>query len=167
MAEIRPSRMPQGEFAELLRKNGFPACSKAAVSLAERPNESGVQFTPQARETAQRLLNSARRPEKRANPNKTTVWFDDETRAWLETRAYMEDTSVGEIVRRIVADAKRDSTPSVYYTNAPVYYTDENGNTRMLHFSEIISGKINPEYNKYGIKVKAASGAATSEAAEG
>lgn len=102
MSQIRPSRMPQGEFAELLRENGFPACSKAAVSLAERPKETGVQFTPEARETAQRLLNSPRRPEKRANPNKTTVWFDDETRAWLETRAYMEDTSIGEVVRRIV-----------------------------------------------------------------
>ena len=49
MAEIRPIRMPQGEFAELLRRNGFPACSKAAVSLAERPKETGVQSLPQKR----------------------------------------------------------------------------------------------------------------------
>ena len=112
MAELRPSRMPQGEFAEMLRKNGFPACSKAAVSLAERPKETGVQFTPEARKTAQRLLNSPRRPEKRANPNKTTVWFDDETRAWLETRAYMEDTSVGELIRRIIGEARTKDTDS-------------------------------------------------------
>lgn len=106
MAEIRPSRMPQGEFAELLRRNGFPACSKAAVSLAERPKETGVQFTPEARETAQRLLNSARRPEKRANPNKTTVWLDDELREWVQTQAYLRDLPVGEFIRGIIREAK-------------------------------------------------------------
>ena len=156
MAEIRPSRMPQGEFAEMLRRNGFPACSKAAVSLAERPKETGVQFTPEARETAQRLLNSARRAEKRVNGNKTTVWFDDETRAWLETRAYMEDTSIGEVVRRIIGEERKKATP-------PLYYTDETGFSRMLHFSEIISGKIDPKITE--LHKIAASGAGTSEAA--
>jgi hypothetical protein len=98
--------MPQGEFAELLRRNGFPACSKAAVSLAERPKETGVQFTPEARETAQRLLNSARRPEKRVNPNKTTVWLDDELREWVQTQAYLWDLPVGDVIRRILKEAK-------------------------------------------------------------
>lgn len=106
MAELRPKHMTQGEFAELLRKNGFPACSKAAVSLAERPKETGVQFTPEARETAQRLLNSARRPEKRVNPNKTTVWLDDELREWVESRAYMEEISVGEFIRVALREYK-------------------------------------------------------------
>lgn len=105
MAEIRPRSMTQGELAELLRENGFPACSKAAVSLAERPKESGVQFTPEARNVAHGLLKSKRRAENRANPNKTTVWLDDETRIWLEERAYMEDSSVGTVIRDILAQA--------------------------------------------------------------
>lgn len=99
MADLRPRSMTQGELAELLRENGFPACSKAAVSLAERPKESGVQFTPEARNVARGLLKSTRRSESRVNPNKTTVW--------LEERAYMEDVSVGALIRKIIADAKK------------------------------------------------------------
>ena len=65
------------------------------------------QFTAEARNVAQSLLARARRSENRKNANKTTVWFDDETREWLETRAYLEDSSVVEIIRRIVAEAKK------------------------------------------------------------
>lgn len=107
MADLRPRNMSQQEFADMLRDHGFPACSKAAVSLAERPKESGVQFTPEARNVAQGLLKSTRRSESRVNPNKTTVWLDDETRIWLEERAYMEDVSVGALIRKIIADAKK------------------------------------------------------------
>lgn len=107
MAEIRPRSMTQGEFAELLREHGFPACSKAAVSLAERSKESGVQFTPEARNVAQGLFKSKRRAENRANPNKTTVWLDDDTRIWLEERAYMEDSSVGAVIRAILMEARK------------------------------------------------------------
>lgn len=107
MEPLRPHNMTQGAFASMLRSHGFPACSKAAVSLAERPKESGVQFTAEARNVAQSLLARARRAENRKNANKTTVWFDDATREWLETRAYLEDSSVGGIIRRIVAEAKK------------------------------------------------------------
>ena len=112
MAELRPKRMTQGEFAELLRENGFPACSKTAISLAERSKETGVGFTAEARNVARGLLNSTRRTENRKNGAKTTIWFDEETRAWLEQRAYMEDSNVGEIVRRIVNEY-RQATSSV------------------------------------------------------
>ena len=109
METLRPHNMTQGAFALMLRSHGFPACSKAAVSLAERPKESGVQFTTEARNVAQSLLNRARRAENRKNANKTTVWFDDETREWLETRAYLTDSSVGEIIRQIVAEARKSA----------------------------------------------------------
>jgi len=130
MADLRPRNMTQWEFAELLRGNGFPACSKAAVSLAERPKETGVQFTPEARKTAQGLLNSTQgaleedvaiadrryepmatggrrygRTENRKNGRKTTVWLDDEMREWVETRAYLEDVPVGEFIRQILREA--------------------------------------------------------------
>lgn len=105
MSQLRPRSMSQGAFAALLCEHGFTACSKTAVSLAERPKESGVQFTPEARKAAQGLLKSTRRQENRVNGNKTTVWFDDETRAWLEQRAWLEDMSVGEIIRNLVTEA--------------------------------------------------------------
>ena len=102
MAELRPKGMTTEQFSGLMKQHGFPACSRAAISLAERPNESGVQFTQRFRNAAQDLLNAPRRRENRKNGNKTTVWFDDETRAWLEQRSYLEDSSIGEVVRRIV-----------------------------------------------------------------
>lgn len=107
METLRPHNMTQGAFALMLRSHGFPACSKAAVSLAERPKDSGVQFTPEARNVARGLLNSPRRRENRKNANKTTVWLDDETRIWCETRAYMEDLPVGELIRRILRNAMK------------------------------------------------------------
>lgn len=105
MADLRPRNMTQAEFAAMLQREGFSACSKTAVSLAERPAESGVQFTPQARKVAQGLLKSTRRAENRANPNKTTVWLDDDLRAWVEQKAYLDDTNVGTVIRDILAQA--------------------------------------------------------------
>lgn len=106
MAELRPRNMTQAAFAALLREHGFPACSKAAVSLAERPKESGVQFTPDARNVAQGLLTRARRAENRVNGRKTTVWLDDELREWVDTQAYLWGIPSGEVVRRILQEVK-------------------------------------------------------------
>ena len=119
MSELRPRSMSQGELAELLKGAGFTACSKTAVSLAERSKETGVQFTPEARKAARNALKSTsegetagarcaplRREENRKNGRKTTVWLDDELREWVETRAYMEDLPVGEYIRRILKEAK-------------------------------------------------------------
>lgn len=75
------------------------------ASLSDRKNQ--VYNSAEARNVVQSLLNRARRSENRKNENKTTVWFDDETREWLETRAYLTDSSVWEIIRRIVAEAKK------------------------------------------------------------
>lgn len=130
MSQLRPRSMSQGAFAELLREHGFTACSKAAVSLAERPKESGVQFTPQARKAAQGLLKSPRRQENRVNGNKTTVWFDDETRAWLEKEAYLTDSCVGELIRKILRQAMENDAAKKY---------------KALHW-------MNPEYNERFLK---------------
>lgn len=42
--QLRPRHITQDAFAAKLREAGFPACSKAAVSLAERSKESGVRL---------------------------------------------------------------------------------------------------------------------------
>lgn len=116
METIRPHNMTQGAFALMLHSHGFPACSKAAVSLAERPKDSGVQFTPEAKNAARALLTAAAeanpagraandrpyRPENRKNGRKTTVWLDDEMRAWCETQAYLLDVPVGELIRELI-----------------------------------------------------------------
>ena len=106
MSELRPKHMTQGEFAALLRENGVPSCSKTAISLAERSKDTGVGFTAEARNVAQGLLNSARRAENRVNPNKTTVWLDDETREWLDTQAYLWGIPSGEVIRRILWEVR-------------------------------------------------------------
>lgn len=130
MEQIRPRSMSQGAFAELLREHGFAACSKTAVSLAERPKESGVQFTQEARKAAQGLLKSTRRAENRVNGNKTTVWLDDETRAWLEKEAYLTDSCVGELIRKILRQAMENDAAKKY---------------KALHW-------MNPEYNERFLK---------------
>jgi hypothetical protein len=135
--------MKQEDFSEMLRKNGFPACSKAAVSLAERPKETGVQFTPEARKTAQALLNSTPdgdkavvaindhrygKVENRKNGRKTTVWLDDETRTWLETEAYLTDSCVGELIRMILRKAIENAASDAGTSEAAkVERTDCNG----------------------------------------
>lgn len=103
--QLRPKHITQDAFAAKLREAGFPACSKAAVSLAERSKESGVEFTAEARKAAQKLFNQPRRAENRVNPNKTTIWLDDDLRAWVEQKAYLDDTSVGTVIRGILAQA--------------------------------------------------------------
>ena len=115
MADIRPRGMSQGELAELLKANGFPACSKAAVSLAERPKESGVQFTPEARNVAQERFKStgqAVRTENRTNGRKTTVWLDEEMRIWCETTAYLREMPVGELIRSLIRAEMKKTAPT-------------------------------------------------------
>ena len=111
MNQLRPKHMTQGDFAAMLRVAGFTACSKTAVSLAERPKESGVEFTAEARKIAQGLLNSPRRAENRKNPNKTTVWLDDDLREWVETQAYLADVPVGTFIRDLISRAKKEGVP--------------------------------------------------------
>lgn len=161
MAELRPKGMTTEQFSGMMRKHGFPACSRAAISLAERPNESGVQFTQRFRNAAQDLLNAPRRKENRKNGNKTTVWLDDELREWVEKEAYLTDSCVGELIRKILRQAMENDAAKKY---------------KAMHW-------MNPEYNerflKYNVErktladivceaiEKAASDAATSEAAGG
>lgn len=118
MAELRPRNMTQDAFAAKLRGAGFPACSRAAVSLAERSKESGVEFTAEARKVAQELFKQPRRAENRKDGNKTTVWLDDELREWVETRAYMESIPVGELIRRIIREAKESAASDAGTTEA-------------------------------------------------
>ena len=104
--QLRPRNITQDAFAAKLREAGFPACSKAAVSLAERSKESGVEFTAEARKAAQKLFNQPRRAENRKDGNKTTVWLDDDLREWVESRAYMEEISVGAFIRVVLREHK-------------------------------------------------------------
>jgi hypothetical protein len=142
--------MSQGAFAALLCDHGFTACSKTAVSLAERPKESGVQFTPEARKAAQGLLKSTRRRENRVNGNKTTVWLDDELRAWVQTQAYLYDYCVGEFIRRVLKKVMDESNGAQC---APL---------QADRLSALQAGRLPALQTE-----KAASDAATSEAAGG
>lgn len=115
MKQLRPKAMKQTEFAALLREHGFPACSPTAVSLAERPKETGVQFTPEARNVAQELFKStgqAVKTENRKNGRKTTVWLDEEMRIWCETTAYLREMPVGELIRSLIRAEMKKTAPT-------------------------------------------------------
>lgn len=133
MGQLRPRDMTQAAFAALLQGAGFEACSKAAVSLAERPKDSGVQFTQEAKNAARALLTAATeadpagrascdrscRPENRKNGRKTTVWLDDEMRSWCETQAYLLDIPVGELIRELIRrEMERKTAPEAATSEA-------------------------------------------------
>ena len=115
MKSLRPDGMKQAELAMILQKCGFHACTTTAVSLAERPKESGLQFTREARKAAEGHFKRPERQEKaenRKNGRKTTVWLDEEMRIWCETTAYLREMPVGELIRSLIRAEMKKTAPT-------------------------------------------------------
>lgn len=66
--------LSQGELVEVLRPV-YPAASKAAVSLAERTNLTGVQFHPNAVKAARAAMGRVKTAPKRVNDKRVTLWL--------------------------------------------------------------------------------------------
>lgn len=64
------------EFAEVL-KTEFPKANAAGVSLAERPNESGVTYTSEARRFIKRQFGEPERQDHRRDKEHLTCWLPD------------------------------------------------------------------------------------------
>lgn len=91
----------------LLLKPLYPRISKAAVSVAESPGESGVRFTAEARKTAYRLTGRVERKPKRIHNNHLTIWVDDRQARFLAR----QPTAKGEYIRRLIdEDMKKAAT---------------------------------------------------------
>lgn len=87
----------QIELVELL-KPLYPRISKAAVSVAEQPNASGVRFTTEARKTAYRLTGRVERKPRRAHNNHLTIWVDDKQLRFLARQPLPK----GEYIRSLI-----------------------------------------------------------------
>lgn len=101
--------------AELARrmKPAFPAISKAAVSLAMRPAETGVTFTPSANKTVAVVTGYARpRQEKRRCPVRIQARVTEaQARAFNAARAAMGHATVNDALvyalMQYIAEAKK------------------------------------------------------------
>lgn len=75
--------LTQGELADLL-KPAFPLISKAAISLAERTQFTGVQFAASAKNVARAKTGRVKQACKRVNAKRVTLWLDEDMLAWLK-----------------------------------------------------------------------------------
>jgi hypothetical protein len=64
------------DFAEILRDE-FPAANAAGVSLAERPEESGVTYTSDARRYIRDKFKIPQKAERRKDNAHLTCWLPD------------------------------------------------------------------------------------------
>ena len=83
-------------LAELM-KDTYPKMSKMAVSVAERSDETGVQYTSAAKKTAYILSGRVKPDTQRLHPARTTVWFTESQMKFLQQRE-----NIGDYIRSLV-----------------------------------------------------------------
>lgn len=83
-------------LAELM-KDSYPKMSKMAVSVAERSDETGVQYTSAAKKTAYILSGRVKPDTQRLHPARTTVWFTESQMKFLQQRE-----NIGDYIRSLV-----------------------------------------------------------------
>lgn len=81
-------------FAELMRKE-FPAANASGISLAERPEESGVTYTADARRFIKETFKIGKKQENRKDSAHLTCWLPEAVKdAFLRAkvkRGFMKD----------------------------------------------------------------------------
>jgi hypothetical protein len=97
----------------LLLKPIYPKISKAAVSVAENPDESGVRFTAAAKKTAYRLTGRVERKPKRAHNNHLTIWVDDRQLRFLAHQPMAK----GEYIRKLINEEMKRAATGATNTN--------------------------------------------------
>lgn len=102
----------QTELVDIL-KPLYPRLSKAAVSVAERPEESGVRFTGAAKKAAYRLTGKVERKPKRTHNNHLTIWVDDRQLRWLAK----QDLPKGEYIRQLIDDEIKNAATGATNTD--------------------------------------------------
>ena len=80
-----------------MMKESYPKMSRMAVSVAERSDETGVQFTTAAKKTAYILSGRVKPDAQRLHPSRTTVWFTESQMKFLQQRE-----NIGDYIRSLV-----------------------------------------------------------------
>ena len=103
-------KLSQKELVEAL-KPALPGVSMAAVSLAERPKVTGVQFTQKAVKAAYAATGHVKKPEKRRNPYRVTLWITADMKKWLQSQS--KGGNINDFLRgvilRMMKEARNDS----------------------------------------------------------
>lgn len=82
------------EFAAVLREE-FPKANAAGISFAERPDESGITYTTEARQFIKDRFGVTKKPEHRKSSARISCWVTEAEkeifRASKEKRGYCTD----------------------------------------------------------------------------
>lgn len=109
-AYMAEKRLTVRGIAETLKGSGWPRCSGAAVSMAARPSETGVQLVAQAfpvlyeifGEPSQKLVKRSR-VENRAKPFRVSVRFTESE--YTAFNAARGDVSAQEFAHALIMSA--------------------------------------------------------------
>lgn len=100
---IQSSDLTLDEIAAHMRSS-FPRASKAALSYAQRPKETGVTFTPSANKALAVLLGvTPPKKAKRKRPVRIQARLTEaETKAFNASRAVLKHSTVNDAIRYAV-----------------------------------------------------------------
>lgn len=79
-------KLSQADLVAALRP-ALPGISTTAISLAERSQVTGVQFTQKAVKAAYAATGHLKKSEKRRNPYRVTLWITADMKKWLQSQA--------------------------------------------------------------------------------
>ena len=79
-------KLSQADLVAALRP-ALPGISTTAISLAERSQVTGVQFTQKAVKAAYAATGHVKKTEKRRNPYRVTLWITADMKKWLQSQA--------------------------------------------------------------------------------
>lgn len=103
-ANIRKkSGLTCGEFAEKL-KDAFPAINKAAVSLAERSDISGVNYTTECRNTIKGRFTPVKPKDSRQGQKHTSAWFSNDVYGMLESLKDLYGLCAKDVLTRLIRE---------------------------------------------------------------
>lgn len=84
----------------------LPGISTTAISLAERSQVTGVQFTQKAVKAAYAATGHVKKTEKRRNPYRVTLWITADMKKWLQSQA--KGGNINDFLRGVILRMMED-----------------------------------------------------------
>lgn len=112
MGLCKDLKINQAQLVELL-KPAFPRLSRAAVSVAEAPKESGVRFTAELKKRACELTGEVQTVPQRTHSERTTIWFSPEQMLFLRK----QPGGIGAFIRALLDEAMKKAATGATNTD--------------------------------------------------
>lgn len=108
MLLTRKLKRTQAEIVATMR-GMYPAMSKAAISLAERTGESGVQFSAKFKNDVFAAFGCKKPKAKRKNPKSVTIWLSDAQNRWLAEEAARLGCCKADVMRALIREKIKEN----------------------------------------------------------